>query len=49
MRKYIIADTLSILPYNGNQDTTQKSIDQKEIMSEINDIKELPEVTFPIN
>ena len=39
--KNILADTLSILPPNMNQDTTQKSNYQKEIVSEINDIEEL--------
>ena len=34
---------------NGNQENTHKSNYQKEIMSEINDIKELLEGTFPIN
>ena len=34
---------------NGNQETTQKSTYQQEIVSEINDTKELPEGTFPIN
>ena len=45
----IVADTLSKIPLNGNQETTQKSTYQKEIMSENNDIEELPEGTFPIN
>ena len=40
---------LSTLPLNWNQDTTHKSTYQKEIFSEINDIKELPEGTFSIN
>ena len=38
-----------MIPLNGNQETTQNSTYQREIMSEINDIKELPEGTFPIN
>ena len=46
---YIIADALSIFTLNVDQETTQKSTYQKEIMSEINDIKEPPEGTFPIN
>ena len=33
---------------NGNQETTQKSIYQQEIVSEMNDIEELPECTFTI-
>ena len=49
MRKYIVADALLRLPLNGNQETTQNSTYQKEIMSEINDIVELPEGTFPLN
>ena len=44
----MVAGALSILPLNGNQETTQKSTYQKQIMSEINDIKELTEVTFPV-
>ena len=45
----IVADALSRLPLNGNQNTTQRSTYHKEIVSEINDIKELPEGNFPIN
>ena len=37
--KNILADALSRLPFNGNQETTQKSTYQKEIVSEINDIE----------
>ena len=37
------------MPFNGKKETTGKSNYQKEIVSEANDIKELPEVTFPIN
>ena len=48
VRKYIVVDAPSRLPLNGNQYTIQKYTYQKEIVSEINDIKELPEVTFPI-
>ena len=46
--KDVVSDALSRLPLNGNQETTQKSTYQKQIMSEINDIKELTEVTFPV-
>ena len=46
--KKIISDAISRLSFNGNQETTQKSTYQKEIVSEINDIKELPEITSPI-
>ena len=49
VRKYIVVDAPSRLPLNGNQYTIQKYTYQKEIVSEINDIKELPEVTFPIS
>ena len=42
-------DALSRTPLNGNQDTTQKSTYQKEIVSEINNIEEIPEGNFPIN
>ena len=34
--KNIVADALSRFPLNGNQETTQKSIYQNEIVSEIN-------------
>ena len=44
-----MADALSILTLNGNQDNTQNSTYQKEIVSEINDIEKLPDGTFPIN
>ena len=47
--KNIVSDALSRIPLNGNEENTQKSIYQKEIMSEINDTEELPEGTFPIN
>ena len=43
-----MSDSLSRLPLNDNQDTTQKSIYQKTIVSEINDTKEIPGYTFPI-
>ena len=42
-------DALSIFSINGNQETTHESTYQKEIVSEINDTKELPECIFPIN
>ena len=38
----IVADALSIFPSNGNQETTQRPTYQKEILSEINDTKEIP-------
>ena len=44
----IVADGLSRIPLNGNQETTQKSTYQQEIVSEINDIKEILEGTFSI-
>ena len=47
--KNIVADRLSRRPLNGNEETTQKSTYQQEIMSEINDTEEIPEGTFPIN
>ena len=47
--KNIVSEALPIMPLNGNQETTQKYTSQKEIMSEINDIEELPEGIFPIN
>ena len=37
--KNIVADALSRLPLNGNQDNTQNPTYQKEIVSEINVIK----------
>ena len=49
MWENIVSDALSRIPLNGNQYTTQKSTYQKKIMSEIDDIEELPEGTFPIN
>ena len=44
-----MTDTLSIFPLYGNQETTQKSTYKKEIVTEINDTKEIPEGTFPIS
>ena len=49
MWENIVSDALSRISLNGNQYTTQKSTYQKKIMSEIDDIEELPEGTFPIN
>ena len=37
--KNIVAYALSIFPLNGNQETTQKSTYQKEIVSEINNME----------
>ena len=48
-RTYIVSERLSRIPLNGNQETTQKSTYQQEIVSEINDTEEIPEGTFPIN
>ena len=45
----IVACGISIIPFNVNQETTQKYTYQKEIVSEINDIEELPEGIFTIN
>ena len=45
----MVADGLSRISLNGNQETTQNSTYQQEILSEINDTKEIPEGTFPIN
>ena len=39
-------DALSMLPINVNQDTTHESTYKKYIVSEINNTKELPEITF---
>ena len=38
-----------MIPLNDNQETTEKSTYQQEILSEINDTEELPEDNFPIN
>ena len=48
-KKHILADARSRLTLNGNQETTHKSIYQQGIVSEINDIEELLEGTFPMN
>ena len=47
--KKMVADSLSGLTFNGNQETTQKYTYQKEIVSEINDIEEIPEGAFTIH
>ena len=47
--KNILADALSRFTLNMNHKTTHKYTYQKEIVSEINDIEELPEGTFTIN
>ena len=47
--KNIVAEVISRIPFNGNQETTQKSTYQNEILSKINDVKELPEGSFTIN
>ena len=44
-----MADTLLILPLNGNQKNTNKSTYQQEIVSEINGTEEISQVNFPIN
>ena len=44
-----MADALSIFPVYGNQETTQESTCKKRNVSEINDIRELPEGVFPIH
>ena len=49
VEKNIVAERLSRIPLNGNQETTQKSTHQQEIVSEINDIKEIPEGNFSIS
>ena len=46
--KYIVAYTLSISTFNGNQYTTHKSTYKKKIVSEINDAEEIFEGTFSI-
>ena len=44
-----MADALSRLPIDSNQETTQESTYKKEILSEIVDIEELPKGNFLIN
>ena len=48
-KKNIVANGLSTILFNGIEETTQKSTYQQEIVSEIDDIEEMPEGTFPIN
>ena len=48
-KKYIVADALSWLPNNGNKNTTHESTYTKETMSELYDIDEIPEGTFPLS
>ena len=45
----IVTDRLSRTPLNGNEENTQKSTYQQEILSKINDTEEMPEGNFPIN
>ena len=45
----MVGESLSRLPLHGNQETTYEFTYQQEIVSEINDIKELFGGTFPIN
>ena len=47
--KSIVEYDLSRLLLDGNQESTQKPTYQKEILSEINEIEEIPEGTFTIN
>ena len=49
VEKNIVADKLSGITLNDNEYTTHKSTYQKEIVTETNDIEEIPEGTFPIN
>ena len=41
--KYIVADALSRLSMNGNQETTRESTYEKEILLEIIETKEISE------
>ena len=45
----IVADGLSSIPLNGKHDITNNSTYQQQIVSEINDIEELPDVNFSIH
>ena len=45
----IAADAISRLPNKGNQKTTHESTYTMETMSEIYDVKELTNGTFPIS
>ena len=47
--KNMATNAPSIFPLNRNQQTTQNSTYQKEIVSCINDIKEISESSFPMN
>ena len=44
-----MADAPSTLPLNVNQENTRKYNYKREIVSKINDTKEISEVTFPID
>ena len=46
--KIIVADALSLLPNNGNQNTTHESTYTMETMSELYDIDELIDGTFTL-
>ena len=48
-KKNIDADALSQLPINVNQETTHESTYTTETISELYNIEELPESTFPIS
>ena len=45
----MVADSLSWLPRNGNQNTTHKSDYLTKFMSKINDVEELSEAPFDEN
>ena len=47
--KNMVTDALSRFSLNVNQDTTNNSTYQYQLVSEINDIKEIPEGDFPFN
>ena len=47
-KKNIAVDALSQLTNFGNQDTTHETTYTTETMSELYDIEELPEGTFPL-
>ena len=49
VKKNTVAYALSKWPNNWNKKTTKESNYIKEIMSEVNNIKELPEGIFPVN
>ena len=48
-KRIIVVYVLLLLPNNGNQKTTHEFINITEIISEINNIKELTEEIFPLN